>query len=61
MTTHVRTGVEAVDRELERREPFPDAETAEATANRLLATWRAMQPRAPDAYANMLRLRRRRK
>ena len=51
MAAPVTTGVEAVDRELERRGPFADAETAEAMANRLLGVWRAMQPGANDAYA----------
>jgi hypothetical protein len=38
------TGIPAVDRELERRGPFPSAEAAEAAANRLLSVWRALQP-----------------
>jgi len=38
------TGVELVDRELKRHEPFPSVEAAEAMAARLLAVWRALQP-----------------
>jgi hypothetical protein len=53
------TGVEAVDRELKRRSPFPDAETAEVVANQLLAVWRALQPSSSAIYATTLRARRR--
>src|SRR5262249_54101890 len=39
MVAAVVTGIADVDRELERRAPFADAETAEVVANRLLAVW----------------------
>jgi hypothetical protein len=45
------TGIPQVDAELKRREPFPDAETAEVTAARLLSVWRMLQPGSGDAYA----------
>src|SRR5205807_2156739 len=38
------TGIQAIDRVLEQHGPFPDAETAEALAARLLAIWHALQP-----------------
>jgi hypothetical protein len=38
------TGIEPVDCELKRREPFPSVEEAEELAARLLAIWRALQP-----------------
>jgi hypothetical protein len=49
---------EPVARELERREPFPDAETKEATAARLLAVWKAMQPKSRDTTIVLRRPRR---
>jgi hypothetical protein len=54
MAAPVLTGIEAVDRELERlaaREPFASAEMAEAMAAKLVAAWRALQPWTdePDA------------
>ena len=59
MAAPVTTGIEAVDRELERRGAFPDAETAEAVASRLLAVWRAMQPGSGDAYGVFTKARHR--
>src|SRR5262245_53283806 len=47
MTTLPVTGIEIVDRELERlaaREPFNSVEAAETKAAQLLAIWRALQP-----------------
>jgi hypothetical protein len=51
------TGIEAVDRELERRAPFASSEAAEAVAAQLLRVWRALQPGSEDAI--VLRSRRR--
>jgi len=38
------TGIELIDRELERRGPFSSTEEAEALAAELLAVWRALAP-----------------
>ena len=55
----VRTGIEVVDRELRRREPFATTEEADATAAALLRAWRGLtQPGSDDG---MLRWRQRRK
>jgi hypothetical protein len=60
MITPPLTGVAQVNAELKRRGPFPDAETAETTANQLLAVWRALQPGSADAYATLVMARCRR-
>ena len=44
----VPTGIEVVDRELARRGPFPDAETAERIAAEILSVWRALQAAAGE-------------
>jgi hypothetical protein len=49
---------EPVARELERHEPFPNAEAKEAMAARLLAVWKAMQPRSRDTTVVLGRPRR---
>jgi hypothetical protein len=60
MTAAPITGIEPVDRELRRRK-FTDAETAEATANKLLAIWRALQVGSNDAYVALAQARHRRR
>jgi hypothetical protein len=54
------TGIQAVDRVLEQHGPFPDAETAEALAARLLAIWHALQPCSGGLDATTTTLDRRR-
>jgi hypothetical protein len=57
----VATGIEAVDRELARRRPFPSAEAEEITAARLMARWRTLTtPSSSDVYG-MLEPKQRRK
>ena len=49
---------EPVARELERREPFPNAEAKEATTVRLLQLWHAMQPSGTGGAYELLWRRR---
>jgi len=44
MITLTSTGVTAVDRELERRAPFPSIEAREIATAELLAVWRTLAP-----------------
>jgi hypothetical protein len=48
MSTVPITGVEAVDRELERRAPFDSRDEAEAMAAQLLRLWRMLQPKSGE-------------
>jgi hypothetical protein len=48
MTAPPTTGIELVDRELERHEPFSSAEAAETMAAQLLAVWRVLRPDGVD-------------
>jgi hypothetical protein len=44
----ITTGIELVDRELKRHEPFPNDEAATAMVARLLFAWRVLQPGMVD-------------
>ena len=44
MTALPHTGIELVDRELERRGPFSSPEAAQALAAQLLSVWNVLRP-----------------
>jgi hypothetical protein len=59
MATAPITGIELIDRELERHAPFNSSDEAEALAAKLVAVWRLMQP--GSEHSSMLRSRPRRR
>jgi len=60
-TTSFLTGIELVDRELKRHEPFPSADEAKILAAKLLSVWRALHPSSNDIIAPLGRSQARRR